>query len=147
MILTLDGKTRILDSEDLLITSGGKPVSVAGVMGGEESEISGATTRVLLESAHFDSIKVSRASRKLGIPSEAAYRFSRFVDPCKAETALAVAMDMMASWGAGVPAGWIAAGEAAQRNESPLPGGPRQDHRDGGPDMATAILERLASHR
>lgn len=145
MILTLDGKTRVLDGEDLLITSGGKPVAVAGVMGGEESEISGDTTRVLLESAHFDSIKVSRASRKLGIPSEAAYRFSRFVDPCKAETALAVAMEMMASWGAGVPSGWIAAGEAAQKERkvaltSKVLG---KIIGTGDLDMATAILERL----
>ncbi len=113
MILTLDGKTRILDSEDLLITSGGKAIGLAGVMGGGESEISDKTARVLLESANFDSIKVSRTSRKLGIPSEAAYRFSRFVDPFKVETALAIAMDMMASWGAGVPTGWIASGAPA----------------------------------
>ena len=145
MILTLDGKTRVLDGEDLLITSGGKPVAVAGVMGGEESEISDGTTRVLLESAHFDSIKVSRASRKLGIPSEAAYRFSRFVDPCKAKVALAVAMDMMAAWGAGVPGGWIAAGETLQKERkvaltSAVLG---KIIGTGDLDMATAILGRL----
>jgi phenylalanyl-tRNA synthetase beta chain len=87
MILTLDGKTRILDSEDLLITSGGKAIGLAGVMGGGESEISDKTARVLLESANFDSIKsaghpgslVSQAKRPTG--SRALWTPSRWRRP------------------------------------------------------------------
>ncbi len=145
MILTLDGKTRILEETDLLITSGGKPIGLAGVMGGEESEISDKTSRVLLESANFQSIRISRTSRKLGLPSEAAYRFSRFVDPFKVEPALAIAMDLMVSWGAGVYGGWVCSGDpGAGSRRVPLSSGILEKIiRTGDLDMATEILRRL----
>jgi phenylalanyl-tRNA synthetase beta chain len=145
MILTLDGKTRILEEADLLITSGGKPIGLAGVMGGEESEISGSTSRVLLESANFQSIRISRTSRKLGLPSEAAYRFARFVDPFKVEPALAIAMDLMVSWGAGVFGGWIASGDpgCATRKVTLSSGLLEKIISTGDLDMATTILRRL----
>ncbi len=78
---TLDGVQRTFDGEMLLITDGGGPVAVAGVMGGLESEITDATTDILLESANFHFLSVRRTSRLLGLTSEASQRFGRQVDP------------------------------------------------------------------
>lgn len=101
VLRTLDGKNRALLQEDLLISSGGKAVALAGVMGGENSEIVDQTVRVLFESAWFDPIRVSRTSRRLGLNSEAAYRFARTVDPARVLPALAYALSLVGKWGAG----------------------------------------------
>ena len=100
---TLDGRDRLLDVEDLLITSGETPVALAGVMGGEESEISETTRRVLMETAWFDPIRVSRTSRRFGLASEAAYRFARTVDPARSLVALGHVLSLISRWGAGRP--------------------------------------------
>ncbi|HWP57267.1 MAG TPA: phenylalanine--tRNA ligase subunit beta [Candidatus Acidoferrales bacterium] len=78
---TLDGVTRELEGEDLLICDGERPIALAGVMGGSETEVSERTRHVLLESAHFDPLSVRRTAKRLGLHSEASYRFERFVDP------------------------------------------------------------------
>jgi phenylalanyl-tRNA synthetase beta chain len=80
-IKTLDGVERKLDSDMLVIADGTRPVAVAGVMGGEESEISEATQDVLIESAWFNPASVRRTSRLLGLHTEASHRFERHVDP------------------------------------------------------------------
>lgn len=98
-IITLDGKTHSLTVEDLIITSGGKPVGIAGVMGGENTEINDDTRMVVLECANFASPRVSRTSRKLGIISEAAYRYSRCVDPGKTIPSLKYALKLFSEWG------------------------------------------------
>ena len=78
--VTLDGVERILDDRILMICDGARPVAVAGVMGGLNSEIREETKTVLLESAYFDPAGNRWASRKLGLETEAAYRFGRGVD-------------------------------------------------------------------
>lgn len=78
---TLDGATRDLDVEDLLITDDSGPIGLAGVMGGASTEISDTTTDVLLEAAHFDPVAIARAARRHKLPSEASRRFERGVDP------------------------------------------------------------------
>jgi phenylalanyl-tRNA synthetase beta chain len=78
---TLDGTDRKLDTEMLCICDAEKPIAVAGIMGGAPTEISEGTTRILLESAHFDPLSVRRTARRLGLATEASYRFERFVDP------------------------------------------------------------------
>ncbi|MFO7930186.1 MAG: phenylalanine--tRNA ligase subunit beta [Desulfosalsimonas sp.] len=78
---TLDGKARQLDAETLLICDGQKPVAIAGVMGGENSEIMETTTRVLIESACFDPVSIRRTAKRLGISTDASFRFERGVDP------------------------------------------------------------------
>lgn len=103
MIRTLDGKDRLLEEGDLLITSGGRPVGMAGVMGGENSEVHEGTVRVLMEAAWFDPVRVSRTSRRLGIASEAAYRFARVVDPARCLVSLNYVHSLLAGWGAGRP--------------------------------------------
>ena len=78
---TLDNKERKMESDMLFICDGKKPVAVAGVMGGLNSEINTKTTRVLLESAYFNSTSVRKTSKKLGLSTDASYRFERGIDP------------------------------------------------------------------
>jgi phenylalanyl-tRNA synthetase beta chain len=77
---TLDGKERALDESMLLIADPRRAIGIAGVMGGANSEVSPATTRVLLESAYFLPASIHRTSRALGLVSDAAYRFARGAD-------------------------------------------------------------------
>ncbi len=80
-MVTLDGTTRELDPDMLLITDPAGPIALAGVMGGENSEVADDTTDVLLESAHFEPTSVMRTSKLLGLTSEASRRFERGSDP------------------------------------------------------------------
>lgn len=78
--ITLDGVKRRLDSEMLMICDGVKPVAIAGVMGGLNSEIKDDTKNVLLESAYFNPANNRQTSKKLGLETEAAFRFGRGID-------------------------------------------------------------------
>jgi phenylalanyl-tRNA synthetase beta chain len=78
---TLDSKERTLPEGTLMICDAEKPVGIAGVMGGENSEISSSTKNILIESAHFNSSSIRRTSKLLGLSTEASYRFERTVDP------------------------------------------------------------------
>jgi len=80
-IVTLDGKSRALDPEVLVIADRERPVAVAGVMGGRDSEVTERTTSLLLECAWFDPTRVRRGSRRLGLSTEASKRYERGVDP------------------------------------------------------------------
>ncbi len=93
---TLDGKERILTDETLMICDGEKPVAIAGVMGGENSEIEEKTTRVLIESAYFNPISIRKTSKHLGLSTDASYRFERGVDPMGTVIALNRAAQLMA---------------------------------------------------
>ena len=77
---TLDGVERKLDGDMLMINDGEEPVAIAGVMGGLNSEIASGTTRVLLEAAYFQPASIRRTSRRLGLSTEASYRFERGAD-------------------------------------------------------------------
>jgi phenylalanyl-tRNA synthetase beta chain len=81
LIKTLDGVQRKLDGEMLVIADAERPVAVAGVMGGEDSEISDETTDVLIETAYFDPSSVRRTAKLLGLHTEASHRFERGTDP------------------------------------------------------------------
>ncbi len=78
-IVALDGREYALDSETLVIADAEEPVAIAGVMGGESSEVNENTTEVLLESAHFSPVSIAKTSRILSLSSEASYRFERGV--------------------------------------------------------------------
>lgn len=78
---TLDGVTRTLDPEDLLITDESGPIGLAGVMGGGPTELSLDTRNVLIEAATFDPVSIARTARRHKLPSEASKRFERGVDP------------------------------------------------------------------
>ena len=86
-LVTLDGVERALDAEDLLITDESGPIGLAGVMGGNSTEISDSTTNVLIEAAWFDPVSIARTQRRHKLPSEASKRFARGVDPLVAEAA------------------------------------------------------------
>ena len=93
---TLDGKQRRIDDSTLMICDGSAPVAVAGVMGGENSEIDDSTTDVLIESAHFDPVSIRKAGKQLGLSTDASYRFERGVDPEGTVFAMNRAAAMMA---------------------------------------------------
>ena len=80
MIVTLDGVERKLDPSILVIADAHKPVAIAGIMGGRDTQITSATQNILLESAHFDMGLIRRASRTLGLRSDSSYRFERNVN-------------------------------------------------------------------
>jgi phenylalanyl-tRNA synthetase beta chain len=77
----INGRDYDLDLEDLVIADGSRPVAIAGVMGGLDSEVSEKTERILLESAWFEPVPVRRTSRRLVLSSDSSYRFERKVDP------------------------------------------------------------------
>lgn len=92
---TLDGIERRLESGMLLICDGAKPVAIAGVMGGANSEVSGETTEILLESACFDAVSIRRTAGKLKLSTEASYRFERGVDPLGVPKAMERAVQLI----------------------------------------------------
>ena len=96
---TLDGKARALDESMLVIADTEKATAVAGIMGGEESEVEGATGTVLLESALFDAASVKFTATKLGMNSEATYRFARGVDRDLADEASRRAVSLLVQYG------------------------------------------------
>jgi len=87
-LVTLDGQERVLSGDDLVIADRDRATALAGVMGGAASEISPATTRVLLESAWFEPTGTRRTARRHGLHTEASHRFERGVDPAAVTTAL-----------------------------------------------------------
>jgi phenylalanyl-tRNA synthetase beta chain len=79
--VSLDGKVRTLNADTLMICDGVKPVAIAGIMGGLNSEIMDDTETVLLESAYFNPASIRRSARVLGMSTDAAFRFERGIDP------------------------------------------------------------------
>ncbi|TFV86103.1 phenylalanine--tRNA ligase subunit beta [Blastococcus sp. CT_GayMR16] len=98
-LTTLDGVTRSLTPDDLLITDETGPIGLAAVMGGASTEIGNGTTSVLLEAAHWEPTGVARTARRHRLPSEAAKRFERGVDPEMTVVALARAAELLAEYG------------------------------------------------
>ncbi len=94
-IVTLDGQTRVLDSEVCLIADDDGPTSIAGVMGGTRSEVQPDTTRVLMESASWHGPNIHDTSLKLGLRSEASGRFEKGLQPEQTLEAQAVATKLM----------------------------------------------------
>jgi phenylalanyl-tRNA synthetase beta chain len=101
VMTTLDGANRALEPDDIVIADERGAVALAGVMGGAGSEVSGATRQVLLEAASFDPRSVRRTSKRLGLSSEASYRFERGVDPEGVPVAAERAARLLAQLGGG----------------------------------------------
>ncbi len=113
-LTTLDGVERTLDEFTVLVCDTVGPLSIAGVMGGEESEVTDQTRNVLLEAASWNFINIRRTAQKQKLSSEAAYRFSRGVHPALAEVGLRRVLELMRQWSGGTVAkGFI--------DEYPLP--------------------------
>ncbi len=79
-LLALDGKTYVLTADDLVIADDSTVLAISGIMGGQESSVTGQTKDVILEIAHFDPIRIRRTSRRLGVSSDSSYRYERGVD-------------------------------------------------------------------
>ena len=99
--VTLDGQERRLDPRDLCIRDAERAVGLAGVMGGLNTEIDDNSTNVFLESAVFRPGTIRKTSRRLGLSSEASYRFERGIDQCRTRWALDRACAMMAELSGG----------------------------------------------
>jgi phenylalanyl-tRNA synthetase beta chain len=80
-LVTLDGIGRALEPADLVIADAEKPVALAGIMGGENSEVGDGSTSIFLECALFEQKTVRKTARRLGLSTDASYRFERGVDP------------------------------------------------------------------
>jgi len=100
-LTTLDGVCRELDPDDMVICDASGPVSLAAVMGGESTEVGAATTSLLLEAANWDPASVARSARRHKVPSEAARRFERGVDPALPPVAVEFAATLLSRYGGG----------------------------------------------
>lgn len=114
-LTTLDGAARALDPQDLVIADAERPIALAGVMGGADTEVGAATTDLLIESAHFDPAAVRRSARRHGIHSEASYRFERGVD----REGIARGADRAARLVAELAGGAVAPGRIEVRGDAP----------------------------
>ncbi|MHB9024801.1 MAG: phenylalanine--tRNA ligase subunit beta [Armatimonadota bacterium] len=99
---TLDGVERILTPNMLVIADRSRAVALAGIMGGENTEVTEATTNILLESAHFDRTAIRRTARANGLSTESSYRFERIVNPEGVVRAADRAAQLMVEWSGGV---------------------------------------------
>ncbi|MGC4807388.1 phenylalanine--tRNA ligase subunit beta [Micromonospora sp. DT233] len=100
-LTTLDGVTRVLAAEDMVICDDTGPISLAAVMGGETSEVVATTTEVLFEAAHWDPVMVGRTARRHKLFSEAAKRWERGVDPALPLVAVERAVRLLTEHGGG----------------------------------------------
>ncbi|MFC5402731.1 phenylalanine--tRNA ligase subunit beta [Cohnella soli] len=112
-LVTLDGQDRKLEPQMLVIADAEKAIALAGVMGGENSEVTADTTAIVLESAKFDGGTVRRTSRQLGLRSEASARFEKEVDPGRVLAALDRAAGLIARYAGGHVAEGVAEAQVA----------------------------------
>jgi phenylalanyl-tRNA synthetase beta chain len=101
---TLDGNERTLTAMNVLVCDEKGSLSLAGVMGGAESEVSDSTKNILLEGAAWNFINIRRTAKQHNLPSEASFRFSRGVHPAMAEGGVSLGLKYMAEWAGGAVA-------------------------------------------
>ncbi len=104
-LITLDGATRTLVADDLVVADESGAISMAGVMGGQSTEISNTTRDVVIEAAYWEPAVISRAARRHKLPSEASRRFERGVDPAVSAVAAETAAALLVQYGGGSVAG------------------------------------------
>lgn len=102
---TLDGVERALEPDMLVIADAQRAAAIGGVMGGQDSEISDRTTRIVLESAYFQPATIRRTSKRLGLKTEASSRFERGGDISAPPVGIARAASLLSQIGAGTPSG------------------------------------------
>lgn len=143
-LVTLDGERRQLDPEILVIADAERPVALAGIMGGRDTEVTAPTTDILIESAHFDPATVRRGARRLGMRTDASQRFERGADPAAPPAAATRVAKLIAD----LAGGEVLEGIVDARAQS-LPGTlyGRLDHRRlqafGGVEIAAETVERI----
>ena len=109
-IITIDGQQKTLGHEILVIANKNKPVAIAGVMGGKETEVTDSTSSILLESAVFNPAIVRRSRQKLGLQSESSYRFERGVDSEVTRSAVLSALELIQALAFGNPCAYKSLG-------------------------------------
>lgn len=114
-LTTLDSQSRTLTEQTLLITANDQPVALAGVMGGEETEVHAETQNLLLEAAIFDSVAIRRSARSQGLRTEASSRYERGVNPAELEIACRRAIQLITELAGGTPAAQAVASTQAGR--------------------------------
>ncbi|HEY3638426.1 MAG TPA: phenylalanine--tRNA ligase subunit beta [Rhizomicrobium sp.] len=110
-VTALDGRSYTLDSETIVIADDSRALSIAGIMGGEDTGCTERTVNVFVESAWFDPQRIAAAGRKLGIISDARYRFERGTDPAFVVPGLELATKLILELCGGEPADIVVAGE------------------------------------
>ncbi len=103
-LTTLDNVERTLDASTVLVCDTAGALSIAGVMGGAESEVSATTRNILLEGAAWNFINIRKTAHTQNLPSEASYRFSRGVHPAVAEIGVRRGLELMRQWSGGLVA-------------------------------------------
>jgi phenylalanyl-tRNA synthetase beta chain len=144
-LVALDGRTYTLDSQVCVIADEHGVESLAGIMGGEASGCSEATTDVLIESALWNEINIAQSGRKLGINSDARYRFERGVDPAFMMPGLEMATRLVMEMCGGTPSENVVVGKAFGDDrviDFPL----TEVKRLAGIDVAFAEMKRILSH-
>ena len=145
-LLALDGKIYTLDAEMTVIADDVAARGIAGVMGGEETGCSHTTTNVFIESAYFDPIRTARTGRRLGIISDARYRFERGVDPEFVLPGLELATQLILEWCGGEASENVVAGHVPEWRRT-IGFDPRYVAHLGGLDVpkseTVSILKRL----
>ncbi len=116
--LGLDGMEYLLDEKILVIADLERPIAIAGVMGGQLTEVTERTQNILLESAYFDPVVVRQASRRLKLSTESSYRFERTVDPENVKAASSRARDLILEWAGGKEVGSITAVSSLKKSPS-----------------------------
>ncbi|MGZ5933160.1 MAG: phenylalanine--tRNA ligase subunit beta [Rhizomicrobium sp.] len=145
-LFALDGKIYTLDAEMTVIADDAAARGIAGVMGGEETGCSDTTANVFIESAYFDPIRTARTGRRLGIISDARYRFERGVDPEFVVPGLELATQLILEWCGGEASANVVAGHVPEWRRT-ISFDPRYVAHLGGLDVpkseTVSILKRL----
>lgn len=146
-LVSIDGHERALSPEMLVIADTERPVALAGVMGGRDTEVSATTTDILLESARFDPLSVRKTARALTMSSDSSYRFERGIDPALPVQASARAAALIAELSSGIAE--TALSQAGRADDTPrklslrLSQLKRTTGVDYDPAEAAAALDRL----
>lgn len=142
-IVTLDGIERELDPSILVIADAVRPVAIAGIMGGKDTEVGPHTKNVLLESAHFDPILTRRASRKLGVSSDSSYRFERGIDPAGVARTSGRALQLILESAGGTAAGSGKAGSTVIKKGKAVSLSPEQVSDAIGMNVTGAKIKKI----
>jgi phenylalanyl-tRNA synthetase beta chain len=145
-LTTLDGNERTLTSSNVLVCDEKGSLSLAGVMGGSESEVTDKTKNILLEGAAWNFINIRKTAKQHNLPSEASFRFSRGVHPSLAETGVRRGLQFMAEWSGGKVAPGLVDAYPLQPKDSVVDLTARDVKRLLGIDLAVDKISELLTH-
>ena len=142
-IVTLDGQTRTLTNENLLITNGKEGIAFAGVMGGANTEVNDETKNVLLEAAYFDAQTIRRAVNQTGLRSEASTRYEKGIDPNRVREAGLRACELLIKYADGKVAQGVAEVDVLDRSEKTVAVNVAEVNKRLGTDISIEEMEDI----